>query len=69
MPDLDQECVGRLEKGGQVVGTVQLSWEKIERTARNYVAQKTAAGRYQQEDIIAKPRPMWDMLEEKEIVS
>lgn len=57
-----------LEKDGQVVGTAQLSLEKIERTARDYVAQKTAAGRYQQEDIVARPRPMWDMLEKKEIV-
>ncbi|THW87989.1 hypothetical protein D6D15_06286 [Aureobasidium pullulans] len=61
-----KNALGELEKDGQVVGTAQLSWEKIERTARDYVAQKTAAGRYQQEDIIAKPRPMWDMLEEKE---
>lgn len=54
---------------GNVVGTSELEWKKIEATAREYVGNKTAAGRYQGEQAnMLAPKPTWDMLESREII-
>lgn len=50
------------------VGTAELDWSKIEVTARRYVAGKTAGGRYEHSADMTKPKPTWDMIENKEIV-
>ncbi|KAL4881280.1 hypothetical protein BJY04DRAFT_62723 [Aspergillus karnatakaensis] len=54
---------------GKAVGTSELNWPKIEATARHYVAQKAAAGRYQSAAELTGPRPTWDMLANKETMS
>lgn len=59
-------ALAEIEKDGKVVGTAVLDWNKIEKTARRYVAQKTAAGRYLDVKEIEKSRPTWSMLEDKE---
>ncbi|EHK99855.1 hypothetical protein GLAREA_05978 [Glarea lozoyensis ATCC 20868] len=56
-------------KDGQVVGTSQLNWTVIEDFAREYVRMKTDAGRYQTQQALEGPRPTWDLLESKEIVT
>ncbi|KAI2472745.1 hypothetical protein F4781DRAFT_320045 [Annulohypoxylon bovei var. microspora] len=53
----------------KVVGTSQLNWDIVEERARSYVAEKTAAGRFGHGQDMMKPKPTWDMLEDKEIIS
>jgi hypothetical protein len=48
------------------LGTSMLDWETIEEFARRYVGDKTRSGRYQTEQDILAPKPMFDMLEGKE---
>lgn len=56
-----------LERDGKAVGTSQLDWATIEATARQYVAQKAASGRYQRVgEEVTNPKPTWNMLENKE---
>jgi hypothetical protein len=52
----------------KALGTSELNWQKIEATAREYVSEKTAGGRYQNLADMLKPKPTWDMLENKEII-
>lgn len=61
--------LAELAKDGKAVGTSQLEWEKVEMTARQYVAQKAAAGRYQRREQAILPKPTWNMLENKEAVA
>lgn len=58
-----------LARDSKAVGTSQLDWERVEATARQFVANKAAAGRYQRREDVLKPRPTWDMLEGKETVA
>lgn len=58
-----------LKRDGRAVGTSQLNCETIEATARQYVAQNAPAGRYQRVEDLLKPKPTWDMLENKETTS
>ncbi|KAI0184999.1 hypothetical protein EV127DRAFT_456483 [Xylaria flabelliformis] len=53
---------------GKCVGTAELDWHKIEALGRQYVRAKTEAGRYQHAADMLKPKPTWDMLENKETV-
>ncbi|KAI0101683.1 hypothetical protein GGR51DRAFT_563145 [Nemania sp. FL0031] len=53
-----------IEKDGKCVGTAELDWQKIEAFARRYVSGKTIGGRYERD--LWKPRPTWDLLEDKE---
>ncbi|KAI1370647.1 hypothetical protein F4677DRAFT_451161 [Hypoxylon crocopeplum] len=62
------EAVSRIAGDGQAVGTAQLEWAKIEERARGYVASKTAVGRYEVGHDMTESKPVWDMLQEKEIV-
>ncbi|EGE07146.1 hypothetical protein TEQG_06134 [Trichophyton equinum CBS 127.97] len=55
-----------IEKDGKAVGTSILNWEKIEAKAREYVGEKTAAGRYKNIDDLKLPKPTWDMIDDKE---
>ena len=57
-----------IAKDGKSIGTAKLYWATIETTARQYVADKAAGGRYQNMADMQKPRPTWDMLEGKEIL-
>nr|GFD58493.1 hypothetical protein [Tanacetum cinerariifolium] len=59
----------KLAKDAKAVGTSQLNWAEVEVTARQYVARKAAAGRYQRAEDMLKPKPTWDMLENKETVT
>ncbi|KAK4495130.1 hypothetical protein PRZ48_013457 [Zasmidium cellare] len=58
-----------LRRDGKAVGTSEMSWERIEAKGREYVAGKMASGRYKQEPReLAKPRPTWDLIVNKETV-
>lgn len=57
-----------IARDGKCVGTAELDWPTIERTARQYVADKTARGRYGSGMDISAPKPTWNMVENKEIV-
>lgn len=57
-----------IAKDGKCVGTAELNWQKIEAVARQYVDHKTASGRYRSAADLMKPKPTWDMLENKESV-
>ncbi|KAF2107556.1 hypothetical protein BDV96DRAFT_506016 [Lophiotrema nucula] len=59
-------ALAEIAKDGKCVGTAELNWDKIEAFARSYVANKTASGRYQSGTDMSKPKPTWDMLENKE---
>lgn len=45
-----------------------LDWTRLEAFARQYVAQKTADGRYQNALDMLKPKPTYDLLENRESV-
>lgn len=57
-----------IAKDGKCVGTAELDWQKIEAVGRQYVGDKTASGRYQSREDLEKPKPTWDLLENKESV-
>lgn len=61
-------ALGRISNDGQAVGTAKLDWTVIENLAREFVAGKTASGRYKEDADMALPRPTWDMLEGREVV-
>ena len=58
-----------IAKDGKAVGTSKLDWTEIEELGRRYVAEKTAAGRYNELARLEGPRPTWDILENKETVA
>jgi phosphoribosylaminoimidazole-succinocarboxamide synthase len=62
------DVLSRMAKDGKSVGTAQLDWSKIEAVARNYVAGKSAVGRYDDANTLLLPRPTWDIIEGREIV-
>ena len=62
------DVLNRLAADRKAVGTAQLDWSKIEPLARQYVAEKTAAGRYATAELLLSPTPTWDMLEDTEVV-
>lgn len=57
-----------IARDGRCVGTSNLNWGEIEAFARQYVTQKTAAGRYVKAEDMLKPKPTYDLLEGKETV-
>lgn len=61
-------ALAEIAKDGNCVGTSRLDWENIEAFARQYVAHKTATGRYTKADDMLKPKPTYDLLEAKETV-
>jgi len=62
-------ALAEIAKDGECVGSAELDWQKIEPFARRYVEEKTANGRYQSVTDLLKPKPTWDLLENKESVS
>jgi len=63
------EVLSRISQDGNAVGTAELDWTRIEALALDYVRKKTVEGRYAKADELLLPKPTWDMLQEKEIVS
>ena len=64
------DALSRISKAEpRAVGTSELDWNKIERKGRRYVEKKAAEGRYLEAERMAEPKPTWDMMEQKEIVS
>lgn len=63
------DALSRMAKDGKAVGTAKLGWGEIEALARDYVGKKTAAGRYTNATDMGSPKPTWDMLEGREVVS
>jgi len=62
------QALVEIAKDGQCVGSSQLDWKTIEAFARQYVADKTAAGRYANAQDLLLPKPTYDLLEGKETV-
>ncbi|KAH6720393.1 hypothetical protein BKA61DRAFT_419287, partial [Leptodontidium sp. MPI-SDFR-AT-0119] len=62
------QALTEIARDGKCVGTSELDWRKIEAFAREYVANKTAAGRYGHAEDMLKPKPTYDLLERKEVV-
>ncbi|KAI0874858.1 hypothetical protein GGS24DRAFT_500333 [Hypoxylon argillaceum] len=58
-----------IARDGTCVSTAELDWQKIEALARQYVGRKTASGRYNSTADWVKPRPTWDMLDNKEVIA
>ncbi|KAL4985570.1 hypothetical protein BDW68DRAFT_179611 [Aspergillus falconensis] len=73
--DPDWRCCTRLANVLAALAKTVRSWDvrarlgKIERTARQYVAENTSAGRYQNAANLAGSRPTWDMLTNKQVVT
>ena len=61
-------ALAEIAKDGKCVGSAELDWQKIEPFARRYVEEKTANGRYRSAADLLKPKPTWDLLENKESV-
>jgi hypothetical protein len=61
-------ALAQIAEDGKCVGTAQLNWHTIEAFARRYVADKAAGGRYNRGADMLKPKPTWDMLENRETV-
>lgn len=61
-------ALAEIIKDGKCVGTAELNWPKIEAVARQDVADKTASGRYGSDADMTKPKPTWDMIENKESI-
>ncbi|KAK7972687.1 hypothetical protein PG988_006821 [Apiospora saccharicola] len=57
-----------IKRDGKCVGTSFLDWTAIEPKAREYVATKSAAGRYATGNMLA-PKPTFNILERRETVS
>ncbi|KAK4251325.1 hypothetical protein C7999DRAFT_10978 [Corynascus novoguineensis] len=67
-PARERVGVIRADEHGRAVGTAEFDWDRIERVAREYVARKTASGRYTIEQDTQQPKPTWDMLQGKETI-
>ncbi|KAF2803005.1 uncharacterized protein BDZ99DRAFT_548366, partial [Mytilinidion resinicola] len=63
------QALAEIAKDGNCVGSSQLDWRTVEAFARQYVAQKTTAGRYAKAEDMLKPKPTYDLIEGKETVS
>jgi hypothetical protein len=57
-----------ITKDGKAVGTAELSWEKIETFAREYVARKHANGRYGRDNDMRKAKPTYDLMTGEETI-
>ncbi|KAI1804868.1 hypothetical protein F4811DRAFT_517999 [Daldinia bambusicola] len=62
------DALSRISADGKAVGTAVLEWEKIEKSARSYVEEKTATGRYGAGVDMTAAKPVWDLLEQQEIM-
>lgn len=63
------EVLRRIADDGKTVGTGVLDWTRIESAARQYVANKTASGRYAHASRLLGPKPTWDMITGTELVA
>lgn len=62
------DALARVARDGKAVGRrAELDWARIEATATGFVARKTTEGRFAAPDLDA-PQPMWDMLEDREVL-
>ncbi|KHN95595.1 uncharacterized protein MAM_06652 [Metarhizium album ARSEF 1941] len=57
------------KQNGRAVGRGVLDWGEIERVARWFASEKAAAGRFKDVASALKPKPTWDMLQNKETLS
>ena len=62
------QALEEIAKDRNCVGTSRLNWQEVETFARQYVAHKTAAGRYAKAEDMLKPKPTYDLLEGLETV-
>ncbi|KAF2756104.1 hypothetical protein EJ05DRAFT_478134 [Pseudovirgaria hyperparasitica] len=64
-----QQALAAIAHDQSCVSSCELDWARIEAFARQYVAEKTAAGRYAEHEDMLKPKPTYDLLEEKETIA
>ncbi|KAI1101374.1 hypothetical protein F4804DRAFT_335355 [Jackrogersella minutella] len=62
------DALSRLSNNGTIVGTSELDWDKIREKAFSYAAGKNSGGRFSRGQDMTKPKPTWDMLQDKEII-
>ena len=63
------DALAALARDGQALGSSVLDWQRIEEVARRYVREKTAQGRFNNVALLLRPKPTWDLLENKEVVA
>ena len=63
------DALAALARDGQALGTSVLDWWRIEEIARRYVREKTTQGRFNNSALLLRPKPTWDLLENKEVVA
>ena len=63
------DALAALARDGQALGTSVLDWQRIEEIARRYVREKTTQGRFNNSALLLRPKPTWDLLENKEVVA
>jgi len=61
-------ALAAIAKDGKAVGTSVLDWQRIELAARRYVGEKSAQGRFATSELLLRPKPTWNLLENKEII-
>ncbi|OTA99833.1 hypothetical protein M426DRAFT_16064 [Hypoxylon sp. CI-4A] len=64
-----KDAVNRLADDGKAVGTAVLDWDELEKRSREYVVEKHKGGRYDEGQDMTQPKPTWDLLENKELIS
>jgi hypothetical protein len=62
------DALAAFENDGKVVGTSVLDWQRTEQTARRYVREKTAQGRFTTSALLLRAKPTWDMLENRKVL-
>lgn len=60
------DAIAALDADGKAVGTSILEWQTIQSAGEEFVRKKLAAGRY--EENLSGPRPLFDLLNGKEVV-
>ncbi len=63
------DALSKIIADGRAVGTSQLDWGEIEKLARDYVARKTAQGRYAGGGRYDAAEPTWNLIDGEELIA
>lgn len=58
-----------IKRDGNAVGTAILDWTGIEHVAKQYALEKTESGRFADVALAEKPKPTFDLIHNREIIS
>lgn len=64
-----REALVAIMRDANCVGRSKLEWPRIEKTARRYVAGKTKMGWYRDEKKAKLPKPTFDLLRNREVIT